>query len=111
MRVFAALIPPEHVVEDLDEFLSPRRDDPAARALGWSRPDSWHLTLAFMGDAPPDAVDRFIERLADGALDVEVPGLQVRGGGAFPVVESHLGSGGARHVVLDQVPLRLGDED
>lgn len=87
MRVFAAIIPPEHIVEDLDDFLSPRRDDPAASQLGWSRPESWHLTLAFMGAAPAEAVERFVERLAEGTLDIEVPAVQVRGGGAFPVVE------------------------
>lgn len=87
MRVFAALIPPEHVVEDLDDFLSPRRDDPAASRLGWSRPGSWHLTLAFMGAAPSESVERFIERLAQVSLDLEAPVVQVRGGGAFPVVE------------------------
>lgn len=87
MRVFAALIPPDHVTEDLDDFLSPRRDDQAASLLGWSRPQSWHLTLAFMGAARPDAVEAFVERLAQGAVNVAVPQLQVRGGGAFPVVE------------------------
>lgn len=87
MRVFAALIPPEHVIEDLDEFLSPRRDDPAASRLGWSRPESWHLTLAFMSGAPAEAVERFAERLAQVLLDTEASTVQVRGGGAFPVVE------------------------
>lgn len=87
MRVFAALVPPEHVVEDLADFLAPRRDDPAARLLSWTRPQTWHITLAFMGMARPDAVEDFVERLEDGALDVLTPPLQVRGGGAFPTVE------------------------
>lgn len=88
MRVFAALVPPLDVVEDLADFLSPRRDDPAARDLSWSRPESWHVTLAFMGSAPADAVDTFIERLGEGALDgIGMPPLAITGGGAFPVVE------------------------
>ena len=87
MRVFCAVIPPERVALDLDEFLDGRRDDPAARRLGWSRADHWHLTLAFMGSARPDAVEALIERLAGGTLDLPAPTLQVRGGGAFPVVE------------------------
>ncbi|MGA8047362.1 MAG: RNA 2',3'-cyclic phosphodiesterase [Dermatophilaceae bacterium] len=87
MRVFCAVIPPERATSDLDEFLDSRRDDPAARGLGWSRPDHWHLTLAFMGNARPEAVDGLVERLADGALDLPAPTLQVSGGGAFPVVE------------------------
>jgi 2'-5' RNA ligase len=87
MRVFCAVIPPERALLDLDEFLDTRRDDPAARALGWSRADQWHLTLAFMGSARADAVDALVERLTDGTLDLPAPSLQVRGGGAFPVVE------------------------
>lgn len=87
MRVFAALLPPDHVLEDLEDFLSPRLDDPAASALGWTRPDAWHLTLAFMGSARPDAVQAFIERLCEGALAVAPPPLQIHGGGAFPAVE------------------------
>ncbi|MDO5504175.1 MAG: RNA 2',3'-cyclic phosphodiesterase, partial [Actinomycetia bacterium] len=87
MRVFAALVPPLSVVQDLSEFLSPRRDDPAARELSWSRPDAWHITLAFMGQARPDAVDSFIERLAEGGLAEAPLTLQIRGGGAFPMVE------------------------
>ena len=87
MRVFAALVPPDHAVEDLADFLAPRRDDPAARALSWSRPESWHVSLAFMESAAPNAVDLFIERLGEGTLVVQVPPLQVSGGGAFPVVE------------------------
>lgn len=87
MRVFAALVPPDHVVEHLADFLSPRRDDPAARALSWSRPESWHITLAFMESARPDAIDAFIERLGEGTLAVPVPPLEITGGGAFPVVE------------------------
>lgn len=87
MRLFAALVPPVSAVEDLADFLAPRRDDPAAWALSWSRPESWHVTLAFMESARPDAVDAFIERLGEGALTLSVPPLQVAGGGAFPVVE------------------------
>lgn len=87
MRVFCAVIPPEPAVQDLDEFLDSRRDDPSAGGLGWSRADQWHLTLAFMGSARPDAVHDLVERLVGGALDLPAPTLQVRGGGAFPVVE------------------------
>ncbi len=87
MRVFAALVPPDHLTEDLADFLSPRQDDPAARALSWTRPESWHITLAFMESARPDAVEDFIDRLASSTRDVSVPPVQVSGGGAFPAVE------------------------
>lgn len=87
MRVFAAIVPPERVREDLAEFLDPRQDDPSARELRWVRPQEWHVTVAFMGSARPDAVEAFVEQLHGGVLDAAPPVLQVRGGGAFPVIE------------------------
>jgi RNA 2',3'-cyclic 3'-phosphodiesterase len=87
MRVFAALVPPPDVLDHLADFLSPRLDDAAAQALGWTRRENWHLTLAFMGTARADAVDSFVERLAEGALDLPRPALSICGGGAFPGVE------------------------
>ena len=67
MRVFCAVIPPERAALDLDALLDSRRADPAACRLGWSRADHWHLTLAFMGDARPDAVEARVE--ADALVD------------------------------------------
>lgn len=87
MRVFAALVPPETVVADLADFLDPRRDDPAARGLSWTDPQQWHVTVAFMGSARAGAVDAFLEQIHGGVLDATPPVLQVRGGGAFPVIE------------------------
>ena len=65
--MFAALVPPEHAVEDLAEFLAPRQE--AGPGFRWTVPEQWHVTLAFMGsvtdrrsttsssgsDAPPRA--------------------------------------------------------
>ncbi len=62
MRMFAALVPPEHVVEDLAEFLEPRVEvEPGFR---WTTPEQWHVTVAFMGNVHERNLDDLVERLA-----------------------------------------------
>ena len=81
MRLFTAVLPPDHVVEDLDEFLAPRRD---AADFRWSSSDGWHLTLAFMGEAPARSLDDLVERLAAAVARRTSLTMRVAGGGAFP---------------------------
>lgn len=81
MRLFAALVPPPEAVEDLDAFLEPRRD---AAGFRWTRPEQFHVTLAFYGTVPEHRLDDLVERLARaGARRTAFP-AQVAGGGAFP---------------------------
>lgn len=83
MRLFVAAVPPESVVEDLDDFLEPRRAAGRDAGLRWTRPEHYHLTLAFYGDVPVHRLDELIERLrtpADRYLPIR---LSLRGGGAF----------------------------
>ena len=85
-RMFVAVVPPEAAVEDLDEFLSVRRD--AAPRPGerwrWAPPEQWHLTLAFMEDVPDRAIDDLVDRLAATAGRQQAFPTRVAGGGAFP---------------------------
>jgi 2'-5' RNA ligase len=81
MRMFAAVVPPEDVLEGLEEFLAPRRE---AAQLRWTRPESWHLTLAFMADVPERALDDLQERLDRAARRRTPFTLSLGGGGAFP---------------------------
>jgi 2'-5' RNA ligase len=60
MRMFVAAIPPEEVVEDLEEFLSVRRE---AAPLRWTLPEQWHLTLAFLAEVPDRRYDDLLARL------------------------------------------------
>ena len=82
MRLFVAVLPPPAVVEDLTEFLGPRREAPDGPR--WSHPGQWHVTLAFMGSAPARVVEPLTDALAD--LVGRVPGGQVSiaGSVAFP---------------------------
>lgn len=82
LRLFAALVPPVAVLDDLDFFLEPRRAaDPDLR---WSRPTQWHLTLAFAAAVPEYLLDEVAERLASAAERRRLGPLAVSGGGAFP---------------------------
>ncbi len=78
--MFAAVLPPEHVVEELDALLTPRRDHDAR--LRWTRPDGWHVTTAFMADVPD--VERLEEQLEDSLAGVAPFTVRLEGGLAFP---------------------------
>jgi len=82
MRMFVALLPPESVLEDLEEFLGPRRE--AGSHLRWTAQDQWHLTLAFMADVAPRHLDDLVERLGRAAVRRTPFDLALAGGGAFP---------------------------
>ena len=82
-RMFVAVIPPESVIDDLDEFLSVRR---GAAAFRWSTPEQLHLTLAFAEHVPERSLDDAIERLETAAGRRTPFDLTVTGGGAFPNV-------------------------
>jgi RNA 2',3'-cyclic 3'-phosphodiesterase len=85
-RMFVAVAPPPAAVEDLDEFLSVRREAAArpGERWRWTPPDQWHLTLAFMEDVPERALDELIDRLAATAGRQQPFTTRVAGGGAFP---------------------------
>ena len=82
MRCFVAIVPPEHVIEDLDEFCVSRRA--ALPDLRWTDPFQWHLTLAFLPDVADADLDDLSERLAEAASRRHLLGLRIAGGGVFP---------------------------
>ncbi|WP_435771483.1 RNA 2',3'-cyclic phosphodiesterase [Nocardioides sp. SYSU DS0651] len=81
VRLFAAVVPPEDAVEHLDGFLEPRR---SAGDFRWTRPEQFHVTLAFMADVAELRIEEYVDRLA-ASLD-GLPTSEVRLGGAvtFP---------------------------
>lgn len=82
MRLFAAVVPPESAVEDLEAFLAVRRD--AARGLRWTDPEQWHVTVAFAPDVPTRSFEELVERLAVAAARRSPFEVSLGGGGAFP---------------------------
>jgi len=81
MRMFAALVPPPDVVEDLDVFLDVRRE---AAAFRWTPADHLHMTLAFLAEVPDRRLDDLVERLGRAAARRTAFPAVVAGGGAFP---------------------------
>jgi len=82
MRCFAAIMPPEGVREDLDEFCESRRL--ALPDLRWSDPSQWHLTLAFLPDVADADLDDLTERLGEAAARRRPIEMRLAGGGVFP---------------------------
>ncbi|WP_370291204.1 RNA 2',3'-cyclic phosphodiesterase [Nocardioides sp.] len=81
MRLFVALIPSEDAVEHLDAFLEPRR---SAAEFRWTRPEHFHITLAFMADAAPARVDDLVDRLAESLDDIAPADAVLAGAVVFP---------------------------
>jgi 2'-5' RNA ligase len=81
MRLFVAVIPPRPVVLELRAALTTLpHGDPALR---WCRPETWHVTLAFLGDVSEDALDDLKERLGRAAARNTPMELALAGGGHF----------------------------
>ena len=81
MRLFAAVVPPEPAVADLDEFLAVRRE---AGPFRWTLAEHMHLTLAFLAAVPDRALDELVERLGRAASRRAAFATRIAGGGAFP---------------------------
>ena len=79
--MFVAVTPPEVVVEDLEEFLAPRREVSPFR---WTLPEQLHLTLAFSAQVPERTYDDLVDRLERAARKRTPIGARITGGGAFP---------------------------
>lgn len=57
-RLFVAVEPPPEVLDRIAAL--PRPDEPGVR---WTRPEHWHVTLRFLGEAPLDAAVDALARL------------------------------------------------
>ena len=83
--MFVAVVPPIEVVEDLSEFVEPRREHPDDD-IRWAADEHWHITLAFLGDVPDWKSDELGERFEGVAKRQKPFALQLTGAGAFPGV-------------------------
>lgn len=82
MRLFVAVVPPDDVLDDLEEHLGPRRE--AGPEIRWTDRHQWHVTLAFLGDVPERRLDDLTEALARSAAKRDPLVLRLSGAGAFP---------------------------
>ncbi len=83
MRLFVAVVPPDDVIEQFDEFVDVRRE---AAAFRWTSPEAWHVTLAFCEQVADRSYDELVERLGATAARRTPFEAAIAGGGAFPDV-------------------------
>jgi 2'-5' RNA ligase len=83
MRLFAAVLPPDDVLQDLEDAVAPLRSLPAGQGLRWTAPAGRHLTLAFYGEVDEERVPALCERLARAAARTEPFALSLAGAGQF----------------------------
>jgi len=82
VRLFVAITPPATARAEIDAAVAPLR---AARPeLTWSSPQSWHVTLAFLGEVDEAVAPRLAARLERAAGRHPRLELSAAGAGAFP---------------------------
>ncbi|MFC3985695.1 RNA 2',3'-cyclic phosphodiesterase [Streptosporangium jomthongense] len=84
MRLFVGVLPPRRACDELARALRPLRG--AWPELRWVDPANWHLTLAFLGEVPPEVLPELETRLARAASRHASMTLALTGAGAFPSV-------------------------
>jgi RNA 2',3'-cyclic 3'-phosphodiesterase len=82
VRLFVAIVPPPSVTAALDARLATLRA--AWPGLRWTGPESWHLTLAFLGEVRGEVLPGLSERLSRAAHRHPARDLGISGAGAFP---------------------------
>ena len=83
VRLFAAVLPPDDVTEQLAVAVAELRSLPGAGGLRWTGVPGWHFTLAFYGEVDEDVVPELSERLTRAAHRTDAFALSMRGGGQF----------------------------
>lgn len=85
MRLFAAVWPPDDVLDHLDLALASVRGGPSGSspAIRWSARETWHLTAAFYGELPDGAAPALTADLAAAAQEIDPYTLALRGAGVF----------------------------
>jgi RNA 2',3'-cyclic 3'-phosphodiesterase len=82
MSLFVAVRPSEDAVRHLDAAVAPLRSAPRD-GLRWTAPESWHLTVCFLGSVAEDRRPDLEARLVRAASRHRPLSLQLAGGGHF----------------------------
>jgi 2'-5' RNA ligase len=80
MRLFVALVPPADALAELAAAVEALGVTPGVR---WTRPEQWHVTLAFLAEVDDRARAALAERLGRVAHRHPPPTLALSGGGRF----------------------------
>jgi RNA 2',3'-cyclic 3'-phosphodiesterase len=82
MRLFIAVNFPSGVLADLDGRVARLR--PRLPSASWTRPESHHLTLAFLGEQPESLIESIARPLAKAVASAEPFEALLAGCGFFP---------------------------
>ncbi|UJP38799.1 2'-5' RNA ligase family protein [Cellulomonas palmilytica] len=96
MRTFAAVWPPDEVLDHLDLTLATVRGGPSGRSsdVRWSARETWHLTTAFYGDVPDGLVPDLVAGLGEACAALDPYPVGLRGAGVFSHRTLWVGAGG-----------------
>ncbi|MDX2699658.1 RNA 2',3'-cyclic phosphodiesterase [Streptomyces ipomoeae] len=83
MRLFAAVVPPDDVLDELGRVVAELKGRGGAQRLRWTEAAGWHFTLAFYGEVDDDLVPELSRRLERVAGRSGAFPLALRGGGQF----------------------------
>ena len=86
MRLFVAITPPRAVLLEVRTAVAAlkRGNTPGVNALlRWTRPETWHITVAFYGEVPEDKAEDLAERLGRVAARTTPMELSLAGAGRF----------------------------
>ncbi len=84
MRLFVALNLPEEERERIFVAAAPLRD--AGLPVRWLGPDTFHLTLKFLGEVRAEAVDQIHDVIDSVTRETARFDMKLRGFGAFPTI-------------------------
>lgn len=85
LRAFVAIDVPDGVRAELRDLLG--RFDNAGADVRWTRPENFHLTLRFLGDAPAEKLDAFSASLERHCAAGKTFRIRFGGVGAFPSID------------------------
>jgi 2'-5' RNA ligase len=86
MRTFIAIELPQPITLALGNVLETLKS--FNLNIRWMRPENIHLTLKFLGDTPPEAVDPISRILSESVRNYSPISLSAKGGGAFPGIKN-----------------------
>lgn len=116
MRLFAAILPPEDVLEHVEVALRTARASVGAvdsrGPVRWTEPSDRHLTLAFYGEVPDGAVAELADLLARRTAGTGELELRLRGAGVFDRRTLWIGVGGEveRWSALSATCVEVGEQ-
>src|SRR6187402_576117 len=83
-RCFVAIPIGDRLRADLAAAVAGWRDDPALSGLRWTDPESWHVTLAFLGSTDPASVGSILAAMRTAGSAASSTSVPTGGLGAFP---------------------------